>query len=77
MHYHGNRKMDESTDTTVCVASKVSFTELTGLLEKLSKTQGNDKKKKLLKDFVNRWREVHTQLHKDDPETVITFGLHP
>ena len=52
----------------VTVASQVSFTELCGLLEKISRTQGNDKKKKFLKDFIDKWREFHDKIH--DKETV-------
>ncbi|GFN81474.1 DNA ligase [Plakobranchus ocellatus] len=50
----------------ITVASKVTFAELCGLLEKIQKTQGNDKKKRVLKDFVDKWRDFHTKVHKDD-----------
>lgn len=56
----------------VSVASKVSFAELCGLLEKISRTQGNDKKKRLLKEFVERWREFHKTIHRDDEELVFS-----
>lgn len=46
------------------VASEVPFSELCGLLEKISKTQGNDKKKRILKDFIDKWREYHDKIHK-------------
>ncbi|KAL8610583.1 hypothetical protein ACOMHN_006302 [Nucella lapillus] len=62
--------MDEaSTATDVTVAGKVAFAELCGLLEKLSKTKGNDKKKRFLKEFVDTWRHLHTETHADDAET--------
>ena len=54
------------------VAAKVQFAELCGLLEKISKTQGNDKKKRILKDFIDQWRKSHISLHGDDKTTVLT-----
>lgn len=48
------------------VASKVKFAELCGLLERIEKTQGNDKKKRVLKGFVDKWREFHKEIHNDD-----------
>ncbi|ESP05690.1 hypothetical protein LOTGIDRAFT_181463 [Lottia gigantea] len=57
----------------VTVASKVGFAELCGLLEKISKTQGNDKKKKVLKEFVDIWRNYHKELHGDKPDLVDSF----
>ena len=53
------------------VAEKVAFAELCGLLEKLSKTQGNDKKKRVLKDFVDQWRNLHNDIHSDDAELTV------
>ena len=57
---------------SVTVASKVHFAELCGLLEKISKTQGNDKKKRILKDFIDHWRQSHDSLHGRGKDTVIT-----
>lgn len=57
-------------NSTVTVASKVPFAELCGLLEKVSKTQGNDKKKRILKDFIEKWRESHSTLHADNKDVV-------
>ena len=54
----------------VTVASKVHFAELCGLLEKISKTQGNDKKKRILKDFIDQWRQSHNALHGADKDSV-------
>lgn len=64
-----------SSQTGTVVAAQVSFTELCGLLEKLSKTQGNDKKKKVLKDFVDHWRKQHNEVHKEDANTTVSFGF--
>lgn len=58
--------------TSSTVASLVPFAELCGLLEKISKTQGNDKKKRVLKDFVDRWRNLHDDLHKKDSDTTVS-----
>lgn len=60
----------------VSVASKVSFAELCGLLEKISRTQGNDKKKRILKEFVDQWREFHKTIHNDDDKLVIGVKLY-
>lgn len=57
-------------DNSVTVASKVPFAELCGLLEKVAKTQGNDKKKRVLKDFIDKWRESHATLHHDNKDVV-------
>jgi len=62
---------DENGSTDIStVASKVHFAELCGLLEKISKTQGNDKKKKILKGFVQQWRESYDKLHGKTSKTV-------
>jgi alpha-L-arabinofuranosidase len=57
------------------VASEVPFSELCGLLEKISKTQGNDKKKRILKDFIDKWREYHDKLHKGKKDLVCRYQL--
>jgi hypothetical protein len=54
----------------VTVASKVHFSEMCGLLEKISKTQGNDKKKRILKDFIDQWRKSHQVVHGSEKTTV-------
>nr|KAG5701196.1 hypothetical protein BaRGS_023305 [Batillaria attramentaria] len=63
-------------DTRSEVAARVPFAELCGLLEKLSKTQGNDKKKRILKDFVDKWRNLHSEVHKDDADST-TDSFYP
>ena len=62
---------DRSENVGVTVASKVHFAELCGLLEKISKTQGNDKKKRTLKDFIDQWRRSHKSLHGENKDTVL------
>lgn len=66
---------DTSKSLTIesSVASNVKFSELCGLLEKINKTQGNDKKKRVLKDFIDKWRYFHQNLHKDDKDTDDSF----
>ncbi|KAH9499884.1 DNA ligase (ATP) [Bulinus truncatus] len=59
--------------TTVTVASQVKFSELCGLLEKIQNTQGNEKKKKVLQDFVLKWRSCHQELHKINPDNIDSF----
>jgi hypothetical protein len=61
---------DTDTKPDITVASKVSFAELCGLLEKISKIHGNDKKKVMLGKFVETWRNFHKDLHKENPDTV-------
>ena len=63
--------------TTSVVAGNVAFAELCGLLERLQKMSGNDKKKRILKDFVDKWRQFHDDVHKDDKSTVcVTFSAY-
>ena len=62
-------------DVGVTVASKVQFSDLCGMLEKISKTQGNDKKKRVLKDFVDHWRQSHNSLHGENKNTVMKILL--
>ncbi|XP_071117642.1 DNA ligase 4-like [Haliotis cracherodii] len=64
---------DGDVKTGVSVAAKVSFTELCGLLEKISRTQGNDKKKRVLRDFVEKWRDFHNETHGENKDTTDSF----
>ncbi|XP_076463012.1 LOW QUALITY PROTEIN: DNA ligase 4-like [Babylonia areolata] len=67
---------EASSPGNVTVAGKVAFAELCGLLEKLSKTKGNDKKKRVLRDFVETWRRLHTETHTADADTT-TDSFYP
>ncbi|GFR84311.1 DNA ligase [Elysia marginata] len=58
--------MASNVDLKTSVASQVQFAELCGLMEKIEKTRGNDNKKRVLRGFVDKWREFHTKIHKDD-----------
>ena len=62
-----------STDSDTKVAAQVPFAELCGLLEKLSKTQGNEKKKKILENFIDHWRKLHNEVHKDDASKTVSM----
>lgn len=68
-----DENQDDNKDIGPTVAAEVPFSELCGLLEKISKTQGNDKKKRILKDFIDKWRDYHENLHKDNKETNDSF----
>ena len=53
------------------VAEQVPFFDLCSLLEKISATSGTDKKKKILKTFVEQWRGAHNRLHPTDADTTV------
>ena len=53
------------------VASQIPFHDLCALMEKIHKTQGTDKKKKILSSFIERWRETHARLHHTDAATTV------
>ncbi|CAH1773972.1 unnamed protein product [Owenia fusiformis] len=53
--------------STKTIASAIKFSELTGLLEKIKKIQGKsslDQKKRLLSNFIAKWREAHNTYYK-------------
>lgn len=60
---------------TTTVASKVPFYQLAALLDKINKTDGKDRKKKVMKDFIDEWRSFHGRLHESDGDTVIKILL--
>eukprot|EP00731_Ephydatia_muelleri_P008231 Em0004g569a len=51
------------------VASQIPFHDLCALMEKIHKTPGTDRKKKILSSFIERWRETHARLHHTDAAT--------
>ena len=53
------------------VAGQVPFFDLCSLLEKIGATSGTDKKKKILKTFVDQWRAAHNRLHPIDGSTTV------
>lgn len=61
---------DQSTPQEETVATYIPFAELCGFLEKVQRKQGSDNKKAIFKSFLEKWRECHTQLHKNNPNVV-------
>ena len=56
-------KMATSSTSRETVAKSVPFGDFCLVLEKISTTKGNDKKKGLLKKFIDRWRDGHRSLY--------------
>lgn len=54
---------NSSASSTQPVASQVPFTHICVLLEKIRNAQGTEKKKKILKTFVDSWRDTHKSLY--------------
>lgn len=55
------------------VADKVPFQELTGLLERISQKRGTDEKKKLMKKFIETWRDFHDKIHSVEAKEIVRF----
>lgn len=53
------------------VSSQVPFHDLCALMEKIHSAKGTDKKKLIVRTFVDSWRETHKKLHG----ICITVGL--
>ncbi|PIK37896.1 putative DNA ligase 4 [Apostichopus japonicus] len=64
---------DQSTPQEETVATYIPFAELCGFLEKVQRKQGSDNKKAIFKSFLEKWRECHTQLHKNNPNVKDSF----
>ncbi|XP_070569622.1 DNA ligase 4-like [Ptychodera flava] len=58
---------------SVTVASKIPFFELCGFLDRVHKKHGTDLKKKLFREFLDKWRDAHNDLHKNSPNTTDSF----
>lgn len=54
---------DNTANTKTTIASDVPFHVFAVLCEKISKTQGKEKKKSLMKKFIGYWRDSHKKLH--------------
>ena len=63
VHVHIIRKMAVAVKS---VADSVPFSDFCSILEKINATKGNDKKKGILKRFIDHWREAHRSLHGSD-----------
>ena len=59
------------------VADSVPFSDFCSILEKINVTKGNDKKKGILKRFIDHWREAHLSLHGADrvPNSVSLYEI--
>ncbi|XP_022104577.1 DNA ligase 4-like [Acanthaster planci] len=62
-----------STADSVTVASRIPFAELAGFLEKVQKKHGTDGKRQMFREFLEKWREFHKQLHKNNLDTKDNF----
>ncbi|CAI8037333.1 DNA ligase 4, partial [Geodia barretti] len=51
------------------VAAEVPFQDVCGLMERVQKTSGLEKKKRILASFLEKWREEHTRIHPTDSAT--------
>ena len=52
------------------VAEIVPFSELCGLLDKIDGRKGTEEKRKILRQFIDRWREFHEKIHGNDKTVV-------
>lgn len=64
-------KTDASSQLSV--ASQVPFLHLCTTLEKIQKSKLRPEKSKILRYFIEKWREFHSALHKDNPKTIDSF----
>ncbi|CAM4489495.1 hypothetical protein PO909_015241 [Leuciscus waleckii] len=64
-----------SSDATpqTSVAAQVPFIHLCTVLEKIQKTKLRPDKSKILKEFIDSWRNFHAALHKDNSNTTDSF----
>ena len=52
-----------------------SAQDFCGLLEKINKVKGTDKKRKLFTTFLKQWRQVHKRLHpSSDANPSVSHG---
>ena len=57
------------------VAAEVPFQDVCGLMERVQKTSGLEKKKRILASFLEKWREEHTRIHPTDSATTVRLLL--
>ncbi len=67
----GASKSDATPQTSV--AAQVPFIDLCTVLENIQKTKLRPDKGKILKDFIDSWRNFHAALHKDNSNTTDSF----
>ena len=57
------------------VAEEVPFHDVCGLMERVQKVSGLEKKKRILASFLEKWREEHQRLHPTDADTTVSLSL--
>ena len=57
------------------VAEEVPFHDVCGLMERVQKVSGLEKKKRILASFLEKWREEHQRLHLTDADTTVSLSL--
>lgn len=67
----GASKSDSTPQASV--AAQVPFIHLCTVLEKIQKTKLRPDKSKILKEFIDSWRNFHAALHKDKSNTTDSF----
>ena len=68
----------ELSGVCVCVCVCV-LQDVCGLMERVSRASGTEKKKRILASFLEQWREAHASLHPADSDTTVkhtTLLLH-
>ncbi|XP_049919490.1 DNA ligase 4 isoform X2 [Epinephelus moara] len=55
------------------VAAQVPFLHLCTTLDKIQKSKLRPDKSRILRDFIESWRNFHSVLHKDNPKTTDSF----
>uniref|UniRef100_A0A9J8DCA0 DNA ligase 4 n=2 Tax=Cyprinus carpio TaxID=7962 RepID=A0A9J8DCA0_CYPCA len=67
----GASKTDATPQTSV--AAQVPFIDLCTVLENIQNTKLRTDKGKILKDFIDSWRDFHAALHKDNSNNTDSF----
>ncbi|XP_051558436.1 DNA ligase 4 [Myxocyprinus asiaticus] len=67
----GASKSDATPQASV--AARVPFNDLCSVLENIQKAKLRPDKAKILKEFIDSWRNFHAALHKDNPSTKDSF----
>eukprot|EP00111_Clytia_hemisphaerica_P007155 TCONS_00020786-protein len=62
----------DDTATSKTIASEVPFHDFAVLCEKISKTQGKERKKALMQKFIGHWRRSHQKMHGNQ-KTIDSF----
>lgn len=50
-------------DENLTIASQVPFHDFAMVCERVTKTQGKEKKKELVRKFLTHWRSAHQKMH--------------